>query len=151
MVTRRRIVVRGERNADATAALRWAVLEAERTRGDVVVVQPFDRAHRADLALERDLGRARRDARYRAQSWVVEAVADLEADVPVTVSTPDGSVLEALQAAAGAADLLVVADTDPELAQLLAAGCSCPVAAVSSVDGRRHVRSVGDVALEIAG
>jgi hypothetical protein len=91
-----RIVVGGDYTPAATAALRWAVAQAAVTSASVVVVHAFDVEGRADSTLERDLDRARRDARYRTQSWVVEVLADLDAQVPVIVSTPDGSVEEAL-------------------------------------------------------
>ena len=46
--------------------------------------------------MERDLDRARKDARYRTQSWVVEVLGDSVVSVPVTVRTPDASVEDAL-------------------------------------------------------
>lgn len=132
MRDQRRIVVRGEHTREAAEALRWAVHEARRYDAVVAVVQPFDAARRADLALERDLARARRDARYRAQSWVVDVVADLPPGVPVTVATPEGPVEQCLTAAAADSDALVLGATDPQLALLLEGACRCPVVAVSA-------------------
>ena len=93
MATMERIVVGGDHTPSATSALRWAVQEAAVTGAAVVVVHAFDRSDRADLLLEKDLARARRDARYRTQSWVVEVLSDLHVEVPVIVSTPDGSTI----------------------------------------------------------
>ena len=127
-----RIVVRGDHTPEAAAALRWAVAEAEQRGVDVTVVQPFDRSVRADLALDRDLERERRDARFRAQSWVVAAVAALDTEVCVTVSTPDAPVFEALLAAARDAALVVLPETDQAWADRLTAACRCPVVAVTA-------------------
>jgi hypothetical protein len=126
------IVVRGDHTPEAAAALRWAVAEAEHRGMDVTVVQPFDRSARADLALDRDLERARRDARFRAQSWVVAVVAELDTEVPVTVSTPDAPAFEALVDAAQDAALVVLPETDQRLADRLTAACRCPVVAVTA-------------------
>lgn len=145
MATMERIVVGGDHTPSATAALRWAVREAERTGACVVVVHAFDVAGRADLALERDLERARRDARYRTQSWVVEVVGDLDTDVPIVVSTPDGSVEQALAGAARAARLLVIGEPQhgrrQDLAGTLESLCACPVVTVAA-DTRTTHRAV---------
>ncbi len=129
-MTRGRIVVFGDHTPGATQAVRWAVEEAGR-RGLVVhVVRPFDRAARADLALENDLARARLDSRYRAQSWVIEAVGDLHTSVPVSISTPDCSPTEALVAAAQDAELVVIGADGPaaeQLAEAVRPRCACPV------------------------
>jgi hypothetical protein len=132
MDERGRIVVHGERTVGAAAALRWAVEEAQRYDGTVLVVQPFDTERRADLALEHDLPRARRDARYRAQAWVVDVVADTGSGVPVRVSTPDGTVDRCLLAAAEEGDVLVLSDADPGLVRAMTLGACCPVVVVST-------------------
>ena len=119
-MTRRRIVVFGEHTPAATAALRWAIGEAEKRDAAVVVVRPFDQRGRADLALERDLDRARRDARYRTQAWVVETVDGLDTPVTISVSTPDGSAPQALVTAAQGADLVVIGDCGAESERLAA-------------------------------
>jgi hypothetical protein len=134
MTALERVVVWGEHTPSATAAVRWAVTEAEQAGAAVVVVRPFDVAARADLGLERDLERARRDSRFRAQSWVVEAAADLSTSVPVVVSTPDGSAYDALAAAARDARMLVIGDHEGnhrDLAERLARACTCPVVMVT--------------------
>lgn len=99
------------------------------------MVHAFDVTGRADLRLERDLDRARRDARYRTQSWVVEVLGELAISVPVTVSTPDSSVEHALVTAARAAHLLVIGQPQHgphrDLAAALAASCDCPVMTVA--------------------
>ena len=132
MASRDRIVVGGDTTPSASAALRWAVAEAaSRTSCDVLVVHAFDTAGRADLAVERDLDRARKDARYRTQSWVVEVLGDSVLSVPVTVRTPDASVEDALVAASTGASLVVIGvphngrhqDLDVTLEQR----CGCPV------------------------
>ncbi|MGN6130342.1 MAG: universal stress protein [Nocardioidaceae bacterium] len=129
-MTRGRIVVFGDHTPGATQALRWSVKEAAR-RGLVVhVVRPFDRTGRADLALESDLERARLDSRYRTQSWVIEAVGDLQQGVPVSISTPDCSTADALVNAARDAELVVIGADGPEVRQLaerIRPLCSCPV------------------------
>lgn len=136
MATMERIVVGGDHTPSATAALRWAVRKAEETGACVVVVHAFDVAGRADLALERDLERARRDARYRTQSWVVEVLSDIDTSVPVIVSTPDGSVEKALADAARSAKMVVIGSPQHgrrlELAAWLKRTCPCPVFTVSS-------------------
>lgn len=136
MPSTERIVVGGDYTPSATEALRWAVQEAARIGAGVVVVHAFDVEGRADLSIERDLDRARRDARYRTQSWVVEVLADLDADVPVTVSTPDGSVEEALIQASQRARLCVVGKPQNgrrlNLVSVLRKHCSCPVVTVST-------------------
>ncbi len=119
-MTRGRIVVLGEHTPAGTRALRWAVDEAGRHAGAVVVVRPFDRQARRDLALEPDLERARRDSRYRTQSWVIEAVGDLDSAVPVSVVTPDGATDAALAAAAQSAELVVIAESGEEAERLAA-------------------------------
>lgn len=135
MATLERIVVGGDHTAAATAALRWAVREAAATGMCVAVVHAFDVAGRADLAVERDLGRARRDARYRTQSWVVEVIGDLETSVPVIVSTPDGTVEESLVAASRGAQMVVIGQPEGgrhrDLATALSRACSCPVMTVA--------------------
>lgn len=129
-MTRGRVVVFGDHTPAAAQALRWAVLEAGRRDASVVVVRPFDLQARKDLSLETDLDRARRDSRYRTQSWVIEAVADLATSVPVAVSTPDGSAAQALVTAARGAELVVIG-ADGARAQQLADAirplCGCPV------------------------
>jgi nucleotide-binding universal stress UspA family protein len=135
MSTMERIVVGGDHTPSATAALRWAVHEAASTGACVVVVHAFDVVGRADLAVERDLDRARRDARYRTQAWALETLASMPEQVPVVVSTPDGSVEDALVAASRSAQMLVVGEPQNgrrhDLAAHLADRCSCPVMAVA--------------------
>lgn len=135
MVSRERIVVGGDTTPSATAALRWAVQEAARKRHtSVLVVHAFDVEGRADLALERDLDRCRRDARYRTQSWVVEVLADADVEVPVLVQTPDASVEDALAAAAATASMVVVGEPQSghrrDLAARLSQRVVCPVVTV---------------------
>ncbi|MGH3363522.1 MAG: universal stress protein [Nocardioidaceae bacterium] len=134
MVSRERIVVGGDTTPSATAALRWAVEEAARRHTSVLVVHAFDVEGRADLALERDLDRSRRDARYRTQSWVVEVLGDSEISVPVMVQTPDGPVEDALVRASVNAALVVIGEPQNgrrrELAARLSARCACPVVTV---------------------
>ena len=135
MNSRRRIVVGGDTTPSATAALRWAVQEAGRSAGcSVLVVHAFDVEGRADLALERDLDRSRRDARYRTQSWVVEVLGDTEVPVPVMVQTPDGSVEDALVAASADAVMVVVGEPQNgrrrDLSARLSQRCTCPVVTV---------------------
>jgi hypothetical protein len=136
MATMERIVVGGDHTPSATAALRWAVHKAGETGACVVVVHAFDVAGRADLALERDLERARRDARYRTQAWVVEVLADMDTSVPVVVSTPDGSVERALAEAGRDAQMVVIgAPPSAQRRHLPAAlkrACHCPVFTVSA-------------------
>jgi hypothetical protein len=128
-----RIVVGGDHTPAATAALRWAVGEAALSGACVVVVHVFDVEDRADKAVE--LERARRDARYRTQSWVVEVLGDLDTSVPVVVSTPDGSVEQALVAASRGAQLVVIGrprgGLHRDLAAALAGSCVCPVMTVT--------------------
>jgi hypothetical protein len=131
MSTAGTIVVKAEHTVEGTRALRWAVEEAARTGAAVLLVCAFDRSQRADLALERDLDVARREARYRTQSWVVDAVADLEPAAPVVVSTPDATVEQALLAAARGADLVVLPGDDDRLAAVLLDACECPVRVVT--------------------
>lgn len=136
MATMERIVVGGDHTPSATAALRWAVREAGRTGAGVCVVHAFDLEGRADLALERDLDRARRDARYRTQAWVVEVLRDLDTSVPVVVSTPDGTVEHALAEASRGAQMLVIGE--PQRGRRHALGtdlrrlCHCPVVTVAA-------------------
>ena len=134
MATMERIVVGGDYTPSATAALRWAVRKAEETGAYVVVVHAFDVTGRADLALERDLDRARRDARYRTQSWVVEVLGDMRTSVPVLVSTPDDSVEQALVKASRDAQLVVIGAPQHgrrrHLASRLDKRCVCPVQTV---------------------
>ncbi len=135
MTKRKRIVVGGDTTPSATAALRWAVTEAGHTPDcSVLVVHAFDLEGRADLALERDLDRSRRDARYRTQSWVVEVLGDSEVRVPVMVQTPDGSVEDALTAAAADAVMVVVGEPQNghrrDLSERLSQRCTCPVVTI---------------------
>ena len=135
MIGRRRIVVGGDTTPSATAALRWAVQEAGRSAGcSVLVVHAFDVEGRADLALERDLDRSRREARYRTQSWVVEVLGDTDVPVPVMVQTPDGSVEDALVAASADAVMVVVGEPQNghrrDLSARLSQRCTCPVVTV---------------------
>jgi universal stress protein family protein len=135
MVSRERIVVGGDTTPSATAALRWAVREASRKHHtSVLVVHAFDISGRADLALERDLDRCRRDARYRTQSWVVEVLANSEVEVPVLVQTPDASVEDALADAAVNASMLVIGEPQNgrrrDLAAKLSQRVMCPVVTV---------------------
>ena len=136
MATIDRIVVGGDTTPSATAALRWAVEEAARSGALVVVVHAFDIDGRADLMLERDLDRSRRDARYRTQSWVVEALGDTDLEVPVVVSTPDGSVEDALAVAATRASMVVIGVPQHgrrrDLAERLSLRCACPVVTVGA-------------------
>jgi hypothetical protein len=135
MASRERIVVGGDTTPSATAALRWAVEEAARRHhASVLVVHAFDVEGRADLALERDLNRCRRDARYRTQSWVVEVLGDSEVEVPVLVQTPDASVEDALVAASVTASMIVIGEPQNgrrrDLAAKLSQRVTCPVVTV---------------------
>lgn len=137
MVSRERIVVGGDTTPSATAALRWAVQEAARKHHtSVLVVHAFDVEGRADLALERDLDRCRRDARYRTQSWVVEVLADSEVEVPVLVQTPDASVEDALATASTNATMVVIGESPNghrrDLAARLSQRVVCPVVTVGA-------------------
>ena len=142
MATMERIVVGGDYTPAGTAALRWAVDKAAQTGACVAVVHAFDVAGRADLALERDLDRARRDARYRTQSWVVEVLGDLDTSVPVIASTPDGSVEQELVAAARRAQMVVIGQPQDghhrDLAAALSRTSACPVVTVA-LDEVAHV------------
>jgi len=129
-----KVVVLGGHTPAASEAVRWALRAASTAGAEVVVVHPFDRRARADLALEHDLVRARRDARYRAHAWLVDAVADLDVRVPVSLSTPDGSAAQVLATAAADADLVVLGDDDPhavELAAYVRSATGCPVRVVA--------------------
>lgn len=143
MATMERIVVGGDHTPSATAALRWAVEEAGRSGAGVCVVHAFDIVGRADLALERDLDRARRDARYRTQAWVVEVLRDLETPVPVVVSTPDGSVEEALAEASRGAQMVVIGEPQRGRRHALESDlrhlCHCPVVTVAAEAARAAV------------
>jgi hypothetical protein len=135
MASRERIVVGGDTTPSATAALRWAVEEAARKHHtSVLVVHAFDVQGRADLALERDLDRCRRDARYRTQSWVVEVLAKSAVEVPVLVQTPDASVEDALAEAAVNASMVVIGEPQNgrrrDLAARLSQRVMCPVVTV---------------------
>lgn len=137
MTKRRRIVVGGDTTPSASAALRWAVQEAAASPDcSVLVVHAFDVEGRADLALERDLDRSRRDARYRTQSWVVEVLGDSDVRVPVMVQTPDGSVEDAIVAASEGALMVVVGAPQNgrrrDLSLRLERRCSCPVVTVGA-------------------
>lgn len=132
-----RIVVGGDTTPSASTALLWAVGEAaSRVACDVLVVHAFDITGRADLALERDLDRARRDARYRTQSWVVEVLGDSLVRVPVSVQTPDGTVEDALADASAHASLVVLGVPQngrrSDLAATLKRRCRCPVVTVGA-------------------
>lgn len=136
-MTREWIVVGGDTTPSATAALRWAVAEAARKPdAGVLVVHAFDLLGRADLAVERDLDRSRRDARYRTQAWVVEVLSDSDLEVPVMVQTPDASVEDALAAAAGRACMVVIGEPQNgrrrDLAAHLSLRCDCPVVTVGA-------------------
>lgn len=127
-----RIVVGGDHTRAATAALRWAALEAAETGAAVVVVHAFEHEPDADLfTLHHD----RRAARYRTQSWVVEALGDLHAEVPVAVVTPDGPIEDALLSVAQNAKMVVLGQArhgrDKRLASELARTCHCPVITVA--------------------
>lgn len=137
MASRDRIVVGGDTTPSASAALLWAVAEAaSRGRCDVLVVHAFDIAGRADLALERDLDRARRDARYRTQSWAVEVLGDSPVRVPVSVQTPDATVEDALTDASAHASMVVLGVSQNgrrrDLAATLRRRCHCPVVTVGA-------------------
>jgi len=133
--TMERIVLGGDHTAAASAALRWAVREAAQSGACIVVVHAFDVTGRADLAMEGELERARRDARYRTQSWVVEVLGDLDTSVPVIISTPDGPVEQALASAARGARMVVIGRPEQgqyrDLASILARSCECPVVTVT--------------------
>lgn len=137
VLDRPRIVVGGDTTPAGSAALRWAAQEGARhDQARVVVVHAFDRTGRADLALERDLDRARRDARYRTQCWVVEVLGDAHADVPVLVHTPEAPVEDSLVAAARDALMLVIGESTSgprgDLADRLRARVACPVVVVGA-------------------
>lgn len=139
MATMERIVVGGDHTSAASAALVWAVKEASKTGAYVAVVHAFDLVGGADPAVERDMERERRDARYRTQSWVVEVLADMDTSVPVIVSTPDGSVDQALIEASRGAQLVVIGQPEGgrhrDLAAALARSCRCPVKTVTAEHG----------------
>ena len=138
MSTMERIVVGGDHTPSATAALRWAVGEAARTGACIAVVHAFDLAGRADLAREPGLARARGEARYCIQSWVVEVIGDLNTSVPVIVSTTDASVARALVTASRGAVLVAIGrphnGRNRDLAAILERACECPVVTVTSDD-----------------
>jgi len=135
-----RVVVGGDYTPAGTAALLWAVAEAERTGSSVTVVHAFDATERADLLLDSrvdpHLSQARRDARYRTYSWVVEALAETGTSVSVLVATPAGPVGDVLAQHAQGASLLVLGEPSGTrhrgLPDLLSHACVCPVVTVSA-------------------
>jgi hypothetical protein len=133
-----RIVVGGDYTPAATAALRWAVAEAALTGACVVVVHAFDPHQLPEKGRALVLDRARRDDRYRTQSWVVEVLADMRASVPVVVSTPESPVEDALVDAGQRAQMIVIgrprARQHGGLAQHLAKRLPCPVLTVAGDD-----------------
>lgn len=131
MGTMERIVVGGDHTPGATAALRWAALEAAQTGAAVVVVHAVDDDPEADLYTQHH---NRREARYRTQAWVMQTLGDATAKVPVAVSTPDGPIEKALSNAAANAKMVVLGQArhgrGKRLADQLAAVCGCPVLTV---------------------
>ena len=111
----------------------------------VVVVHAFDRTDRADLLLEKDLTRARRNARYRTQSWVVEVLSDLHVEVPVIVSTPDGTVEDTLAEAAQHARMVVVGAAEGRRYRDLATALAARVRLPRDHRDRRPRRPAGAV------
>jgi nucleotide-binding universal stress UspA family protein len=132
----RRIAVAVTSSASAIAALRWALRRASHKDARVEVVHVFDESDRADLAIERDMAQAAREASQLTLERTVAELADVDNDVVVRIVSKHGSLLIELTKMAADADLLVVGlpqgDAHQGLPKALASSCNCPVVTVSA-------------------
>lgn len=96
----------------------------------------FDESDRADLAIERDMAQAAREASQLTLERTVAELADVDNDVVVRIVSKHGSLLIELTKMAADADLLVVGlpqgDAHQGLPKALASSCNCPVVTVSA-------------------
>ncbi len=132
---RPRIVVGYAHTPAGSAALRWAVLEAQRTGAEIEAVHVFDLRRRADAALSRDPEELRVEARRRAEQRVRDVVAGLGTRTRVRFTALVGDVEQTLAANARHADRLVLGEpghrTDQSLPERLSRQCAAPVTVVS--------------------
>lgn len=141
--SRPRMVAGYSHTSSGIAALRWAVLEAERVDADLEVVHVFDVDRRADAGLAADMEEVRRDAARRAGDRVRDSVDELGSTMPVLFTAAEGTLEEALAAAAGGCVRLVIGEPaalgDAMLPARLEARCQVPVTVVSEFGEPREV------------
>jgi nucleotide-binding universal stress UspA family protein len=102
------IVVGLENTPSSAAALRWAAGEAVRLGAHLLAVHAWELPARPDRVLEHDLAGERREVCERAHAWVIDALAPIGIDVPVTIEVRDGLAGPTLVAAAHDARMLVL-------------------------------------------
>lgn len=141
---RYRIVVGVDASPHSTAALRWAVRQAERLSGEVVALycwqMPF-------YGMPGGFGRDELDERAKALLRETVAAAAPEPPVPLLTVVAEGDPTEALIEASTGADLLVLGTRgrSPFAGLMLGSvsqGCSahanCPVVLVKTSDEAAH-------------
>lgn len=140
---RQRIVVGYAHTPTGTAALCWAVREAERTGALIEAVHVFDLRRRADAALSRNQDELRGEARQRAEQRIRAVVAECGSDAQVRFTPLVGDVEESLAARARDATRLVLGEpasrSDRSLPARLSGRCIVPVTVVSEAGAPRQL------------
>jgi nucleotide-binding universal stress UspA family protein len=113
-VAKERIVVGVNGSRASSAALRWALEEAERLGRRVDAVYAWEAPLGANYArLERDIPGQRLEQGERLFRWVMAAAAGSPATVPITIDVREGAAGPMLTHAAAPGDLLVLGSADP--------------------------------------
>ncbi len=128
-----RVVVGADLSPAGSAALLWAMRQARRSDGHVMVLdsRPMPESETASPTDDA----ARKDHRWQVQAWVSEVLLSVQNRVPVLVSTTEGRLELALAGAGSRADLVVYADDGTAQGRVegdvLARFCPCPVVRVN--------------------
>lgn len=127
----KRIVVGADPSPAGSAALLWAMRQARKTDGHVLVLdsQPTN----TDPGAGRD--GQRKESRHRIHAWVADVMTSVNNRVPVLVSSTEGRIELALAGAGSRADLVVYGQPSDGTSQLeaevLGRFCPCPVVRVN--------------------
>jgi nucleotide-binding universal stress UspA family protein len=144
-VTENTIVVAVNSSAQAYAALRWALTEANRRGDGLLAVNVLDRGRRADWRLERDPDAEFHEQQERLGAQVSRAVKEHEVATgepvpPVQVLVVQGDLVHVLGRLASDAHMLVLGRAQRRTPEAMAQelGTHCPVMLIDEQGAASH-------------
>lgn len=127
----KRIVVGADPSPAGSAALLWAMRQARKTDGHVLVLDSQPTGTRPDASRDGQ----RKETRHRVHGWVADVMTSVNNRVPVLVTSTEGRLELALAGAGSRADLVVYGEPSDGStsvdAEVLSRFCPCPVVRVN--------------------